>query len=158
MLKNGKYKVCKKVFLGALFSSLALSSCSSKVDKYNVQFREKDYISFMLNPLDFSFDPDTAHLRLYENDEFFEVEYGIDEFFDKLNNSDEYFIVNDGDREYKIDKVELLDKSNKLLSNITSFSSIIMAKIVFIVTETMFLVCLVPLSYGVYEHEKTYKK
>lgn len=133
---NKKYKLNKTFFSIALSSSLITTSCMKiPQGNYRLQFREKEYTSFMLNPLDWSFDPDIVSMEV-NSDNNIRVEMSIKEFEEMLNNNEEYITIEKDENKVKVNTKELREYSKKVLSNTTSKEATYQAKIIMIIAES----------------------
>ena len=91
-------------------------------------------MSFMINPLDWSYSPDIASLKV-GNEKTKKLEMTIEEF-EKMIETDEEYIIVEGE---KINVKQLREYSEKLLKNITSKEHIFGAKITMIFTESLII-------------------
>lgn len=131
-----KIKLQKNIPFVLLVGSLvSLSSCVKEKEKnFKIEFRQKDYMSFMINPLDWSYSPDIASLKV-GNEKTKKLEMTIEEF-EKMIETDEEYIIVEGE---KINVKQLREYSEKLLKNITSKEHIFGAKITMIFTESLII-------------------
>lgn len=141
--KKQKYKIDKKLFSIAIITSLLISSCNAQPKKdYKLSIREKNYSSFMYDPLDWTYDPDTVFIEI-KGDSSLKIEMSLEEFKNLINTNKEYIIIKGNEKSINIKTKELKEYSERLLSNITSQEVIYPAKILFIFSESVLI-----LSFG----------
>ncbi|MBR2833119.1 MAG: hypothetical protein IKE75_01620 [Bacilli bacterium] len=154
-----KYSLDKKFFSVLIAGSLFLEGCQNyKSNDYAIQFRENDYISFIVNPLDFTFEPDIAFIKTFADGVVYEFVFSIDEYFDMLNSSDEYLIFEKDGKCFEINREELKEKSLKIYNNTISNEFIYTAKVMFIISEGILCVSFLPLVCGLGDITKKLKK
>lgn len=141
-----RYKIDKKIFSVLIASSITFLPSCDKQEDYSLQVRQKDCLSFIVNPFDWSYNPDTVYLKFFDDDVYMFM-YPVDEFFLMLDSDVEYLCFEKGGKIFEINRLELKCLTQKYYKNITSSESICTCKIVMLFAEGVCLVPLIPASY-----------